>query len=293
MLGLALHPDYAANGRLFVDYTRTDDGATVISEFHAVEGAVDAASERVLLVIPQPFPNHNGGMVAFDATGMLLIGMGDGGSGGDPMGNGQNPDVLLGKLLRIDVDGEQPYAIPADNPFVGDDRTKPEIFTLGMRNPWRFSVDRETGDLFIGDVGQDLWEEVDVVPAGTSGQDFGWSVMEGPDCYEAPACDSAGLIGPVASFPHAAGDCTVVGGYAYRGTRYPVLQGAYVFGDYCSGVIRVLSAADAVTKGTAVSADVGSLADGQLVSFGQGDDGELYAVDFGGRILHIAAAPTD
>ena len=293
LLGLAFHPGYASNGRLFVDYTRALDGATVISELRAVDGTISTGTERVLLVIPQPYANHNGGMLTFDAKGMLLIGMGDGGSGGDPQGNGQNREALLGKLLRIDVDGQQPYGIPADNPFRSQGDTRPEIFTLGMRNPWRFSVDRLTGDMFIGDVGQDAWEEVDVVPAGTSGQDFGWNITEGPDCFNASSCDRSGLTAPVASFSHASGDCTIIGGYVYRGTRYPALEGGYVFGDDCSGAIRLLSAADAVATGSATPVDVG-LMEGSLVSFGQADDGELYAVDYsGGRILHVVGSPRD
>ena len=222
---------------------------------------------------------------------MLLIGMGDGGSGGDPQGNGQNRESLLGKLLRIDIDSQTPYGIPADNPFRSETDTRPEIFTLGMRNPWRFSVDRSTGDLFIGDVGQGAWEEVDVVPAGSSGQDFGWNITEGPACYNASDCDRTGLTDPVASFSHSSGDCTIVGGYVYRGTRYPALEGGYVFGDYCSGAIRVLSAAHAIESGSATPVDAGKM-DGTLVSFGQGDDGELYAVDYsGGRILHVVGTP--
>ena len=290
LLGLAFHPDFATNGRLFVDYTRSGDGATVISEFRAANGAVDPASERILLVIAQPFANHNGGMLAFDTQGMLLIGMGDGGSEGDPQGNGQNRQALLGKILRFDVDGAQPYRVPVDNPFVNEAGTRPEIFTLGMRNPWRFSVDRLTGDIFIGDVGQDTWEEVDVVPVGTGGQDFGWNITEGPVCYAAATCDRTGLTAPVASYSHADGDCAIIGGYVYRGTRYPALQGSYLFGDLCGKALRVFSAAEAVTTGSATPVAAGSM-DGTLVSFGQGDDGELYAVDQAGRILHVLAAP--
>ena len=291
LLGLAFHPDYAANGRLFVDYTRMPDGATVVSEFHAADGAADPASERVLLTIPQPFENHNGGMVAFDATGDLLIGMGDGGDAGDPMGNGQDRQALLGKLLRLDVDGAEPYAIPADNPFLDDASTRPEIWTLGMRNPWRFSVDRATGDVFIGDVGQDSSEEVDVVPAGTSGQDFGWNITEGKDCYIRTTCDRTGLTDPVAVLPHSTGDCAIIGGYVYRGVRSSALQGQYVFGDLCSGAIRVLDAAQAVATGSARPRDVGSLGRPESLSaFGQDDEGELYVVDLAGAIGRLVPA---
>lgn len=290
LLGLAFHPGYASNGRLFVDYTRQQDGATVVSELTATVGVAAPGSERILLTIPQPYPNHNGGMLAFDASGRLLIGMGDGGGGGDPDGNGQDRGSLLGKLLRIDVDGRPPYEIPADNPFPRDTGTRPEIWTLGMRNPWRFSVDPLTGDVFIGDVGQGDWEELDVVPAGTSGQDFGWNIMEGPVCYGASTCDQTGLTLPVWSISHAEGDCSVVGGYVYRGAAYPELTGGYLFGDYCSGHIRVAPAALAVGSGSVAAEDVATL-DGRLVAFGQDDAGELYAVDHGGRILRIVATP--
>jgi glucose/arabinose dehydrogenase len=289
LLGLAFHPRFAANGRLFVDYTRTPDGATVISEFHAVDGAADLASERVLLTIPQPFENHNGGMVAFDATGALLIGMGDGGNAGDPMGNGQDRQALLGKMLRLDVDGTEPYAIPADNPFAADTATRPEVWTLGMRNPWRFSLDRATGDVFIGDVGQESFEEVDVVPAGTGGQDFGWNITEGKACYLRTPCDRTGLTDPVAVLPHSTGDCAIIGGYVYRGVRWPALQGQYVFGDLCSGAIRVLDAAQAVATGSAQPRDVGSVG-GALSSFGQDDEGELYVVDLTGSVGRLVPA---
>ena len=288
LLGLAFHPDYAANGRLFVDYTRAEDGATVIAEFHAGGLAADAASERTLLVIPQPYPNHNGGMIAFDADGMLLVGMGDGGGGGDPDANAQDPRALLGKLLRIDVDSERPYAIPADNPFADGTAAAPEVWALGLRNPWRFSIDRETGDAWIGDVGQSAWEEVDVIPAGQGGLDLGWNVMEGLACYESPTCDTEGRTMPVVTLGHDTGVCSVVGGYVYRGERYPALEGSYVFSDYCSGDLWLLPAADAVA-GADVEPMLAGTHDGRIVSFGEDDEGELYVVDHGGTILRLEA----
>ena len=236
--------------------------------------------------------NHNGGMLAFDAEGMLLIGTGDGGGGGDPHANGQDVTQPLGKLLRIDVDGGDPYGVPVNDP---DGKlgagALPEIRASGLRNPWRFSVDRATGDVFIGDVGQDEWEEVDVLPAGVGGLNYGWSVMEGPVCFSTADCDMTGLTLPVASYTHSSGDgCTVIGGYVYRGSAFPELTGAYLFGDYCSGKLWSLSAAEAVATGGAAHEAMGSL-DGQLVSFGQDDAGELYAVDIGGRVLRVTAVP--
>jgi glucose/arabinose dehydrogenase len=287
LLGLALHPGYPGNGRVFVDYTRQPDGATVISEFHASGTTADPASEQVLLTIKQPFANHNGGMVTFDPAGMLMIGMGDGGSGGDPQGNGQNRGVLLGKILRIDVDGAKPYGVPRDNPFPNLANVRPEIWDLGMRNPWRFSFDRTTGNLFIGDVGQGAWEEIDAEPAGQGGRDYGWNLMEGRHCFQS-GCDSTGLIQPVAEYGHDSG-CSVTGGYVYRGSRYPALTGGYLFSDYCSGTIWALSAAAAIADGKADPAIVGS-AGFSVSSFGQGDDGELFAVDLSGRVLTVGAA---
>jgi glucose/arabinose dehydrogenase len=289
LLGLALHPDYARNGRLFVDYTRQGDGATVISEFRASGDTADPASERVLLTIPQPFVNHNGGMLGFDTGGKLLIGMGDGGSGGDPQGNGQNRQALLGKILRIDVDGKKPYAIPSDNPFAGSKDAAPEIWDLGTRNPWRFSFDRKTGDLFIGDVGQGDWEEIDAEPAGTGGRNYGWNVMEGDHCFRVPDCDQSGVVRPVVEYSHDDGSCSVIGGYVYRGSALPGLQGGYIFSDYCSGTLWAFSAAAALATGSVPLTVVGSAGQSPS-SFGQDDAGELYLMGSSGRILKVAVA---
>lgn len=292
LLGLALHPAFRDNGRLFVNYTRAEDGATVIAEFQVGEnGLADPAGERQLLVIEQPYPNHNGGMIGFDATGMLVIGMGDGGAGGDPQGYGQAPQELLGKILRIDVDSAEPYSIPADNPFVDGAAAAPEIWTLGLRNPWRWSVDRATGDLWIGDVGQGDWEEVSVLPAGTGGANLGWNIMEGDVCYGASDCDTEGLTRPVAVISHNDGACSVIGGYVYRGSAIPELAGAYVTTDLCIGTLWVLDAAAAVAEGTADLVGVGQ-GSAQMVSFGEGDDGELFVVDQGGSVLRLVADPS-
>jgi glucose/arabinose dehydrogenase len=284
LLGLAFHPSFADNGRLFVDYTRASDGATVVSEFSAAGGIVDPGTERVLLVIEQPFGNHNGGNIAFDAGGMLLIGTGDGGGGGDPRGSGQDPSSLLGKLLRLDVDAdEEPYGIPSDNGFAGNEAYRPEIHALGLRNPWRFSVDPVGGHIYIGDVGQSSYEEISVAPNGRGGQSFGWNAVEGPQCFTS-GCDLAAHTPPALSYGRGDG-CSVVGGYVYRGSAQPGLEGVYVFGDYCSGTIWGADA-DQLVAGSATFVPIGAI-DGRLVSFGVDESGELYAVDLGGRILHV------
>jgi glucose/arabinose dehydrogenase len=284
LLGLAFHPRYADNGRLFVDYTRASDGATVVSEFSAADGLVDRAGERELLVIEQPFGNHNGGHIEFDAGGMLLIGTGDGGSGGDPLGSGQDPGSLLGKLLRLDVDsGQRPYGVPADNGFAGSEAHRAEIHALGLRNPWRYSVDAVGGHIYIGDVGQEAFEEISVLPQGQGGQSFGWNEVEGPQCYSG-GCDLAAHTPPALSYGRDEG-CTVIGGHAYRGSAQPGLAGIYVFGDYCSGTIWG-ALADELVAGTAARVPIGAI-DGTLSSFGVDEAGELFAVDLEGRILHV------
>jgi glucose/arabinose dehydrogenase len=287
LLGLAFHPNYLHNGRFFVDYTDRN-GDTVVSEFRRRDSShANPGSERVIMHIKQPYANHNGGMLAFAPDGMLYVGMGDGGSGGDPQGNGQNRDVLLGKLLRVDVDGKKPYAIPSDSPFAGTAGTRPEIWAYGLRNPWRFSFDRTTGALFIGDVGQGNWEEIDVAAAGKGGQDYGWNVMEGRHCF-APSsgCSRAGLTLPVAEYGHDQG-CAVTGGYVYRGSTYPALAGIYLFGDYCTGRIWGLAAASAVrgSASAAVLLDSGL----RISSFGEDQKGELYVVDLDGSVYRVTA----
>ena len=249
LLGLAIHPAFPTDPRLFVDYTDLN-GDTVVSEFRldaADSDRADPASERVLLQIDQPFPNHNGGAVAFGLDGMLYVSTGDGGSGGDPQGNGRRLDTLLAKILRIDVDGQPAggtaYRIPDDNPFVDDTGAMPEIWLTGLRNPWRMRFDGETGDLWIGDVGQGAWEEIDVAPAGAGGLDFGWNVMEGFHCYEPnDGCDETGLTLPIAEYGHNLG-CAVIGGVVVRDPGQPLLNGGYVLSDSCSGNFWLLDAA--------------------------------------------------
>jgi glucose/arabinose dehydrogenase len=286
LLGLAFHPDFASNGRLFVDYTDLS-GDTVVSEFGGDAERADPSSERVVLTIDQPFANHNGGDIAFGPDGYLYIAMGDGGSGGDPLGNGQSLGTLLGKMLRIDVDGSEPHDVPAENPFVGDGQALPEIWAYGLRNPWRFSFDRATGDMFIGDVGQGSWEEIDFEPAGEGGRNYGWNVMEGPECFREANCDQEGLILPVTAYGRDEGS-TVTGGYVYRGAAQPALAGLYLFADFGSGRIWGFAAADA----SAGSVEATELleTDLSIASFGEDEAGELYVVDLGGAVHRVMGA---
>jgi len=284
LLGLAFPPGFAARGNFYVNYTnRTGIGNTVVARFAlgSDPDRADPASRQELLTITQPFTNHNGGQLAFGPDNLLYIGTGDGGSGGDPLGNGQNLATLLGKLLRVDVlSGTAPFAIPAGNPFNN------EIWAYGLRNPFRFSFDRLTGDLFVGDVGQDLVEEIDFQPAGSgAGANYGWNVMEGSRCFANPSCSSAGLTLPVAEYLHGTGDCSVIGGYVYRGS-IPALQGIYVYGDLCSGRIWGLRRNGAVWENRL-------LIDTELTisTFGEDDSGELYLADYATGDIYRIGAP--
>jgi len=293
LLGLAFHPNYAGNGYFYVDYTHLNnarDTLYTLIERYSVSPApdsADSASHKLILRIVQPYTNHNGGLVMFGPDGMLYIGMGDGGSGGDPENRAQNPDSLLGKLLRIDVDHGDPYAIPASNPFAAGGGA-PEIWALGLRNPWRYAFDRTAGLLYIADVGQNLWEEVSVAPAGQGGLNYGWRIMEGLHCFNATSCSSTGLVQPVVEYGHANG-CSITGGFVYRGTRAPSLVGQYFYSDYCSGWMRSFAYANgAVTGQTTWSLNV-SL--GNVLSFGEDSAGELYVLSGGGSVYRIAPAP--
>lgn len=291
LLGLAFHPKYAENGFFFVNYTDRQ-GDTVVSRFSVSGDAARAEpdSEAVLLRIDQPAGNHNGGHLAFGPDGRLYVGTGDGGGAGDRYGNGQNGQTLLGAMLRLGVDGGSPYTVPADNPFVGDPNVRDEIWALGLRNPWRYSFDRLTGDLYIADVGQNQYEEINVQRAGTpGGQNYGWPIMEGLHCFpEDRSCERAGLTVPVWEYDHGQG-CSVTGGYVYRGEEFPILQGLYLVGDYCSGRIWGLAS----RGGTGADGWVAALlaqADVRLSSFGEDERGELYLVDMArGELFKIAA----
>ncbi len=290
LLGIAFHPHFADDPRVFVDYTDRH-GNTVVSSFEVGldADAVDPGSERVILEVDQPFSNHNGGSLAFGPDGMLYIGLGDGGSGGDPQGNGQRLDTLLAKVLRIDVDvpegAEAPYTIPDDNPYAdGANGALPEIWVSGLRNPWRFRFDAPTGDLWIGDVGQGAWEEIDVVRAGTKGQDFGWNVMEGAHCYSpADGCDRTGLTLPVTEYGHSLG-CAVIGGVVVRNPATPTLDGRYLFSDDCSGNVWAID-----PKGDDLREPTRLLDSGRSISaINVGADGTVYMTDLGsGELLRV------
>jgi glucose/arabinose dehydrogenase len=292
LLGIAFDPAYASNGRFVVNYTNVN-GDTRISAFHVSTDPdlADAGSETVLLPVDQPFANHNGGQVVFGPDGYLYIGLGDGGSGGDPMGNGQSLGTLLGKILRIDLNGGTPYRIPPDNPFVATagPSTRGEIWSYGLRNPWRFSFDRANGDLYIGDVGQNAFEEIDVSPAASGAGralNFGWNRMEGTHCYPDPSasCDRTGLTGPVLDYSHSDG-CSVTAGYVYRGAAIPSLVGTYFYSDYCRGWIRSFRFSNgSVTE----PQDWPALSPGgSVTSFGLDSAGELYILTSEGGVYRI------
>lgn len=275
LLGIALDPDYAANGFFYLNYTDKNENTVVARYRLSADGIYgDPASEQVLLAVEQPYANHNGGNLAFGPDGMLYIGLGDGGSGGDPQGNAQNPDTLLGKMLRLDVRGKDTYTIPADNPFAaGGGRS--EIWALGLRNPWRFAFDSLTGDLYIADVGQNTYEEVDFLPAGTAGgANFGWNYREGAHPYEGNPPEGVTLVEPVFEYDHGSG-CSVTGGFVYRGQALPEFYGIYLFGDYCSGIVWGLMR-DSGDQW--ISQQLFQLP-ANISSFGQDASGELYLLD--------------
>jgi hypothetical protein len=286
LLGLAFHPQYATNGRFFVFYTRVGDGAIAIAEYRvSADPNVAETTEQVLLTIPHPtHTNHNGGMLAFGFDGNLYIGVGDGGGGNDEPNNAQNIDVLLGKVLRIDVDRPGPgtrYSSPPDNPFVNAPG-RDEIFAFGLRNPWRFSFDRTTGEQWVGDVGQGEREEID--RAIVKGGNYGWRIYEGFRCtgLGPSPCNPSDYIDPVLDYSHTRGRCSVTGGYVYRGSRRALPAGMYVYGDFCSGEIFVTNGdARGVLLFTAMN----------ISSFGEDEQGELYVVDRGGTVSRIESMP--
>jgi glucose/arabinose dehydrogenase len=293
LLGLAFAPDFVDSGYFFVNYTDRS-GDTVVARYQASAepNRADPASAFVVLQVDQPAPNHNGGMLNFGPDGYLYVPLGDGGAANDRFGNGQNPATLLGKILRLDVtsDPAQPYVIPADNPFVAVDwngqDVRDEVWVLGVRNPWRTSFDRATGDFWIADVGQNWLEEVDVIEAGNpGGLNLGWPIMEGKSCFGADACDTAGLRLPLHDYTHE-GNCSVSGGYVYRGATNPAWNGVYFFGDWCSG--KIWGLAPDGTGGWATAELLDS--DLQITSFGEDEAGEIYVANGGGAVYRLEAA---
>ncbi len=280
LLGLAFSPDFSTDRRVYLFYTAGSPRRGVLSRFRAPGNAIDMSSEQVLLEIPQPFANHNGGHLAFGPDGMLYVAVGDGGSAGDPQRNGQDLGTLLGSILRLDVSG-QAYTIPPDNPFVGTAGARGEIYAYGFRNPWRFSFDSATGALWAGDVGQDQWEEVDRVVRGGN---YGWNTLEGFVCFRASGCDTSGLRAPRAAYSHERG-CSVTGGYVYRGPSMPELVGWYVYGDFCSGNIWAVNTADG--SAPVLLAQTGL----PISSFGQLPSGELLALTFNNAIFRLERVP--
>jgi glucose/arabinose dehydrogenase len=291
LLSMAFHPSFKENGTFFIDYTDLE-GDTQVERWRVSEddpNRADPGRVETILTVDQPAPNHNGGLLLFGPDGYLYVGLGDGGSQGDPNGHGQDLSTLLGSILRIDVDttsGDLAYGIPEDNPFVNVEGARPEIWLYGLRNPWRFSFDRETGDLYIGDVGGVAYEEIDLLPAGGNGRNFGWNLMEGPDCYVQEDCDRSGLELPIFSYTHEFG-CSVVGGYVYRGPEYAELHGVYLLADYCSGLVWGLGqdsngawvASDPIETGMSIS------------SFGEDAKGELYVTDLNGGVYRVKSGP--
>ncbi len=300
LLGLAFDPDFSNNGLFYVNYSASISGSlhTRISRFHVpglTPNEADVASEYKLLEIPQPYSNHNGGDIHFGADGYLYIGMGDGGSGGDPEDRARNLDNLMGKMLRIDVHGSAPgsaacgllgnYGIPADNPFVGTAGACAEIWASGLRNPWRWSFDRTTQDMIIADVGQNSWEEVDFQPANSNGGEYyGWSCMEGNHVFNASRCNGQTMVAPILEYDHSGGNCSITGGYRYRG---PILgmNGIYVYSDYCSGKIWF---AEPGVNGW--SSSLWQSSGMNVSSFGEDEEGNLYVVDLGGDIYRFDSA---
>ena len=314
LLSLAFPPGYADKGYFYVYYTMLN-GDNVLSRFYLSgdPNVADAASEEKILVLEHPdYSNHNGGQLAFGPNdGYLYIGVGDGGGGGDPLGNAQDPSSLKGKLLRIDVEvlsenadpvvgdyvyyfpvffgslSTDTYAIPLDNPFVENSDYRPEIWALGLRNPWRFSFDRSTGDLFVGDVGQSSWEEVNFQPASSSGgENYGWNIMEGEECYNATSCDTTGLTLPVHVYPNNSDYCSVTGGYVYRGGDYPSLDGVYIYGDFCSGDIWGLQKDGDQWLNEPLTATTY-----RISSFGEDEAGEIYLTDLAGGGVYKIIVP--
>jgi len=292
LLGLAFHPDYLNNGRFFINYTNNSGNTRVVE--YAVMGnpvtsnVADPAPVQTIFAQNQPFSNHNGGCIQFGGDGKLYVGMGDGGNGNDPGNRAQNPLINLGKMLRFDVDLPAPF-IPADNPFVGDASTNDEIWALGLRNPWRFSFDRQTGDMWIGDVGQNAREEIDFEPAGMGGRNYGWRCMEGFNCtgLSGCTCNGVGITLPIHDYGHGGGNCSVTGGYVYRGAAIPGIQGKYFFAEWCASKVWSLEWDGVTATVTNLTAQLSGNGLGNIQAFGEDASGELYMADSDGDVVRI------
>jgi glucose/arabinose dehydrogenase len=294
LLSIAFHPSYGQNGFFYVDYTDLiGDTRVVRYQVSSDSNVADATSGDTILAVDQPFANHNGGLLKFGPDGMLFVGLGDGGAAGDPFNHGQDSTTLLGSILRLDVNGVPPYAIPADNPFAGHPSARPEIWAYGLRNPWRFSFDWITNELYIADVGQGVREEVNVRALSLGGgENYGWRIMEGTLCFNPPTgCNQTGLVLPVYEYDHGpTGGCSITGGYIYRGTRVPDLVGRYFFADYCNGWVRSFRYTNGVVSDVRDhTPDFGTV--GNITSFGEDARRDLYIVTQGGTVYRIVAAP--
>ena len=280
MLSVAFHPQYRTNGVFFVYFTGPS-GEIRVERFTVSSNpdVANAGSAKVILTIPHPRSNHNGGLALFGPDGMLFLGTGDGG-GGDPDLNGQNQTTLLGKILRIDVTHGDPYSIPPENPFFGRTDARPEIWALGLRNPWRFAFDSTDDNLYIADVGQDAIEEVNVVPLSRARVNYGWNVLEGSTCYNSSSCSRQGFQLPVLEYTHSNGQCSITGGFVYRGSALPEIAGAYFYADYCAGWVKSFRYTGSVTDSR--QWDVGSV--GSITSFGEDASHELYLTSSNGRV---------
>jgi glucose/arabinose dehydrogenase len=287
LLGMAFHPEFATNGEFFIAYTK-QDGGLVVARFNVLEddpNRADPESGQEVLVLDEPFDNHNAGMLAFGPDGYLYVAIGDGGGSGDPLNNGQKADNLYSSIIRIDID-QEPYAIPEDNPFLDDDRFAPEIWVMGLRNPWRFSFDRENGDMYIADVGQERFEEISFVPGDVNGGlNFGWATYEGNEIFKAEIEPVTDVTPPIIAYDHSFG-CSVTGGYAYRGEALAELDGVYIYGDYCNGNIWFAYQ----DEDGEWQDDLMWMSEYVISSFGEDEAGEVYLVDYKGEIYRLDRA---
>jgi glucose/arabinose dehydrogenase len=284
LLSVAFHPQYRTNGFFYVYFTGAS-GELRIERFTVSSNPNQAnpTSAKVILTVPHPRSNHNGGLAMFGPDGMLYLGLGDGGGGGDPDLNGQNVNSLLGKLLRIDVNSGDPYSIPAGNPFAGRADAKKEIWAFGLRNPWRYAFDRTAGNLYIADVGQDVTEEVNVVASTRPGVNYGWNITEGSNCYNASSCSKQGIDLPVVEYGHTDGQCSITGGFVYRGSAMPEIAGTYFYSDYCAGWLKSFRYDGTATEKRTWS--IGSV--GLVTSFGEDASGELYLTSSNGKVYRL------